>query len=132
MMEVSLAQSPSDDGPGFLRRLISSDEELEASQLQRRGQQRGVTSAVTCARGDIVELYGRLRAVQHIPAVADGCAVEAQLFDGSDSVTLVWLGRSAIGGIVAGAQLRVRGRITTREGRRVIFHPIYTLEAGES
>jgi hypothetical protein len=33
---------------------------------------------------------------------------------------------------VAGAQLRVRGRITTREGRRVIFHPIYTLEAGES
>ncbi|MGH3546321.1 MAG: OB-fold nucleic acid binding domain-containing protein, partial [Mycobacteriales bacterium] len=118
--------------PGFLRRFVASDEELEASQLRLGSEQRGVTAATACGRGSIVELYGRLCAVQHIPGSAlSSPAVEAELFDGSGSVTLVWLGRCVIGGILAGAQLRVHGRVALREGRRVIFNPEYTLEAGE-
>lgn len=121
---------PSDATPGFFRRLVTSDSDLEASQLDVGRQQRGAASAATCDRGGIVDLYGRLRAVQHIPGSATSSqAVEAELFDGSGSVTLVWLGRSVIGGIAAGAQLRVHGRIALREGRRVIFNPSYTLEA---
>ncbi len=128
-----MAEFASDAEPGFLRWLIKSDEELEASQLRRQRQRRGATSTAMCDRGGLVELYGRLRAVQHIPGGAVGSpTVEAEFFDDSGSVTLVWLGRSTIGGIVAGAQLRVRGRVAIREGRKVIFNPMYTLEAGQS
>ncbi len=118
---------------GFLHRIVVSDEELEASRLRQRRQERGLRAVATCVRGGVAELSGRLRAVQHIPGVGFGGSptVEAELFDGSDSVTLIWLGRSAIGGITAGARLRVRGRVALREGRKVVFNPWYILEAGE-
>ena len=50
-----------------------------------------------------------------------------ELYDGSGTVTLVWLGRREIAGISPGRQLRATGRITTNGGRRVIFNPRYEL-----
>ncbi len=118
----------------LLRRITTSDDELEAAQLCRAAAESGATRVDSCLRGQLIELYGRLRSVQHIPGwgLLSSPTVEAELFDGSGSVTLVWLGRAVILGIMAGRQLRVRGRIAMREGRRVMYNPNYALEASGS
>ncbi|MEG3615249.1 MULTISPECIES: OB-fold nucleic acid binding domain-containing protein [Isoptericola] len=55
--------------------------------------------------------------------------VEAELYDGSGSIDLIWLGRREIAGIQPGRRLRVEGMVTTREGRRAMFNPRYELRA---
>jgi hypothetical protein len=54
--------------------------------------------------------------------------LEADLFDGTDVVTLVWLGRRHIAGIEPGRMLTVRGRVAVRDDRKVIYNPYYELE----
>jgi hypothetical protein len=53
--------------------------------------------------------------------------LEAELYDGSDPVTLVWLGRRRIAGIEPGRALTVRGRMALRDGCKVIYNPFYEL-----
>ena len=43
-------------------------------------------------------MFGRLRSVEFCPQSADA-TLEAELFDGSEGVTLVWMGRRRIPGI---------------------------------
>ena len=60
-----------------------------------------------------------------------GCAggVRAELFDGSDTVTLVWLGQRRIPGIDSGRTLRVRGRLGKLEnGTKAIYNPHYEIQ----
>ena len=56
-------------------------------------------------------------------------ALEAELYDGSDSVTLIWLGRRTIEGVEAGRRLTAHGRIGRRGEERVLYNPSYELEA---
>jgi hypothetical protein len=53
--------------------------------------------------------------------------LEAELYDGSGSVILVWLGRRQIAGIEPGRTLTARGRIAENQGRGVIYNPWYEL-----
>jgi hypothetical protein len=55
--------------------------------------------------------------------------VDAELFDGSGSVHLVWLGRSRIPGIEPGRALVARGRVSEHDGVKVIFNPWYELKS---
>jgi hypothetical protein len=51
------------------------------------------------------------------------------LFDGSDTVTLVWLGHRRIPGIDSGRTLRVRGRLGKLEnGTKAIYNPHYEIQ----
>lgn len=54
-------------------------------------------------------------------------ALEAELYDGSGVVTLVWLGRRRIEGIDCGRRLVATGRIAAVEGRRLMYNPQYSL-----
>ena len=56
-------------------------------------------------------------------------ALEAELFDGSGALTIIWLGRRRIVGIDPGVSISVEGRIGVHEGQRVIFNPRYELLA---
>ncbi len=56
-------------------------------------------------------------------------AVEAELYDGSGQVRLVWLGRRQILGITPGRALVATGRITCNETNPTIFNPRYELRA---
>jgi hypothetical protein len=78
-----------------------------------------------------VTVFGTIRSVTIRPR-AGTPALEAELFDGSGSVTLVWLGRRTIAGIEPGRQLRADGRITSGEGRKLIYNPRYELVAPSS
>ena len=112
----------------ILDRLTASDSELDARKLQRDSAKCGAVPAGTCRRGQIVSVSGRLRTVAYTPRT-NLPTLEADLYDGSDVVTLVFLGRRSIAGIEPGRQLTVRGRIAVRDDRKVIYNPYYELEA---
>jgi len=54
-------------------------------------------------------------------------ALEAELYDGSSTITVVWLGRRRIVGIEPGRAVKVEGRIGEQAGHRVMFNPRYEL-----
>jgi hypothetical protein len=112
----------------FLERLTASEEELQAQELQRDSAKCGAVPAGQCSRGQVVSVSGRLRTVAYTPRT-NLPTLEADLYDGSDVVTLVFLGRRSIAGIEPGRQLTARGRIAIREDRKVIYNPYYELEA---
>jgi hypothetical protein len=105
-----------------------STENIEAEELQSDAAKAGCKLIATQADRAVVTIHGVLRSVTLRPV--DGVtAVEAELYDGSDSVTLIWLGRRKIEGVAAGRQLKAFGRIGMRHGDRVIYNPRYELEA---
>lgn len=73
-----------------------------------------------------VQLQGVLRTVTLRPR-GGVPALEAELYDGSGALTLVFLGRRRITGISPGRSIRVRGRIGVQDGVRVVFNPRYEL-----
>ncbi len=77
---------------------------------------------------DICTLHGTLRQVTVRPH-GGVAALEAEMYDGSGSVTLVWLGRRRIPGITCGRELTVHGRLGCSDGRRRLFNPRYELDA---
>lgn len=112
----------------FFQRLTASEAELDAEELQRESAQCGATPVGTCLRGQTASVSGRLRTVVYTPRT-NLPTLEADLYDGSDVITLVWLGRRHIAGIEPGRQLTARGRIAVRDDRKVIYNPHYELEA---
>ena len=74
----------------------------------------------------IVTVTGTLRTVTLRPR-AGVPALEAELFDGSAALDVVWLGRRSIVGIEPGRRLIASGRISMSRGRRVLFNPKYEL-----
>ena len=91
------------------RRLTEDPEQLDVEELSDEAANTGAQKAIDCQRGQEVTMVGTLRSVE---ANAKGCAggVRAELFDGTDSVMLVWLGQRRIPGIESGRTLRVHGR----------------------
>lgn len=71
-------------------------------------------------------MLGRLRSVEACPKSASA-GLEAEFFDGTDAVSLVWIGRRRIPGIEPGRRILVHGRIGERDGAKVIFNPYYEL-----
>jgi len=111
----------------IFKRLVASEAELDAEELRREAVASGATPAGGVRRGQLVSVSGRLKPVVYTPRT-NLPTVEADLFDGSDTVTLVWLGRRQIAGIEPGRQLTARGRIAIRDDRKVIYNPYYELE----
>jgi len=111
-----------------VRRLTAETEELDAEELQKRAEHHGAKRLVDCGDREPVTVFGTIRAITIRPR-AGVPALEAELYDGSGTVTLVWLGRRTIAGLAAGRQLRATGRISATEGRRVIYNPRYELIA---
>lgn len=109
-----------------VRRLASEDADLEAHDLQQKSVADGATSVATCQERAVVTVLGRVRSITLRPR-AGTPSLEVDLYDGSGSVTLIWLGRREIAGMSPGREVRATGRITSSGGRRVIFNPRYEL-----
>lgn len=109
-----------------VRSLTAENQELDAEQLQKEAVAAGATTLAQCGDRVPVTVLGTIRAMTIRPR-AGVPALEAELYDGSGTVTLVWLGRRTIAGLGPGRQLRATGRITTSEGRRLIYNPRYEL-----
>ena len=110
----------------LLRDLVASQAEIEASEERRETELRGCTAV-----GDLEDrkrgtVSGVLRSVtlrprQTVPAL------EADLYDGSGSVNVVWLGRREIAGIEPGRRARLEGLVCIQNGRRTMYNPRYEL-----
>lgn len=117
---------------GYLRRLtrrLTEDlEQRDVEELSDEVLNAGAQRAIDCQRGQEVTVVGTLRSVE---TNGQGCSggVRAELFDGSDTVTLVWLGQRRIPGIDTGRTLRVRGRLGKLEnGTKAIYNPHYEIQ----
>lgn len=68
---------------------------------------------------------GRIRSVQL--GAAAGRSLEIQLFDETGGLRLLFMGRTAIAGLVPGAHIRARGRVGDFRGHLAIANPYYEL-----
>jgi hypothetical protein len=110
------------------RRLTEDPEQLDVEELSDEAANTGAQKAIDCRRGQEVTMVGTLRSVE---CNGKGCAggVKAELFDGTDSVMLVWLGQRRIPGIESGRTLKVHGRIGQLDnGAKAIYNPHYEIQ----
>lgn len=111
-----------------LRRLASSNSELESEELQRHVRDSGAVPIKNCGDRQQVTITGTVCTMTVAPR-AGHPALEVELRDGSGTVTLVWLGRRQIPGITPGRAIQVWGRISCRQSKRMIYNPRYELLA---
>lgn len=103
-------------------------EHQEADELQEDAAKAGCPLIKAQPDRCMATVHGTLRCVTLRPV--DGVtALEAELYDGSDTITLIWLGRRTIEGVDAGRRLTAHGRIGRRGSERVLYNPAYELEA---
>jgi RecG-like helicase len=112
-----------------LRRLASSNAELESEELQQQVRDQGAVPIQTCEDRQQVALTGTVATVTINPRGGHP-ALEVELRDGSGAVTLLWLGRRQIPGIDPGRTIKVWGRISCHDGRRLMYNPRYELLCG--
>lgn len=139
MDEVSAGTPPRTDPGGrgngkrglrrFLRRMTAGNAELEAEELQKTTGDEGATPITDCAARKRHCVAGTLRTVTLRPR-GGAPALEAELYDGTDVISLVWLGRRKIAGIDPGRRLRAEGLVSVQDGRKVMFNPRYELRGG--
>lgn len=111
-----------------LHRLTADEEDFHSEALRNETCAAGATAVDQCTIGVPVCVAGTLRAVVLRP-LAGVPTLEAELYDGTGTVTLVWLGRRRIRGIDPGRTLVARGRLTRRGGQQTLFNPEYELRA---
>lgn len=121
--------------PNVMRRmsatLAKSKAQLQAEALRGTVDAVGATPIGLCSQGQEVTVSGVLRSVTLRPR-ENVPAVEAELYDGSGRVRVVWLGRRRIPGITPGREIVVSGRITCNETDPTIFNPRYELRSSMS
>jgi hypothetical protein len=114
-----------------LHRLVASEAELEGEDLQEQVRDVGATPVRGCSARGKVCVMGSVRSTQ-VDCRGGSPVFEVELYDGTGTVTLVFLGRKRVPGVEPGRSLSARGRLTTLEGRGVIFNPSYELLASSA
>jgi RecJ-like exonuclease len=114
------------DKPPLWRRLVDPAGALDAAELAQVSDASNCQKCVALRRGEQTEIQGRLRHVVYTPRESLP-TVEAELFDGTGSVALVWLGRRRITGIEPGRMIRASGRVGEHDGHPAIYNPRYEL-----
>lgn len=107
-------------------RLTKTEVELEADELQDTSLRLGATPIAEVKAREPVTVCGEVRSVALRPSV-QVAALVVEIYDGTEPMQLVWLGRRAIAGIEPGVLLRARGRATFRRGVRTIFNADYEI-----
>jgi hypothetical protein len=109
-----------------LARLTAPQEKVHAEQEQADALRRGGSPVAEVVHRQQATVCGTLRSVTlrprgHVPALV------AELYDGTGSLSLVWLGRRQIAGIEPGRRVRARGLVTDVGADVVIYNPRYEL-----
>jgi hypothetical protein len=116
-------------------RLLASREALHAAEVRQEISELPTENAglavpiADCRHREVVDVAGTLRAVTLRPR-GNSLTMEAELWDGTGRVLLLWLGRRDIPGIEPGRKLIVHGRMTSVKGERAIYNPAYELQPG--
>ena len=111
---------------GFISRFTSRTEELDAERLQKATVDCGAMPCNKLPDRTRVTVAGTLRNVTVRPR-AGVPALEAEIYDGSGTVVLTFLGRRRIPGIEPGRSVIAHGLVTDNAGHRMIYNPRYEL-----
>ena len=109
-----------------LSRFTRSQAELEAEELLDELAYAEIARIADCSAGDKRRVSGTVRSLTIRPRTAIP-ALEIELYDGSGSLRVLWLGRRRIDGIAPGRKMIIHGRITTSDRRLTVFNPRYLL-----
>jgi hypothetical protein len=107
-------------------RLARSAPEFEAGAVQKGTGPLGGPAIVDLVDRSQASVCGAVRSVNPRPR-ANVSALVVEIFDGSKTVNLIWLGRRRIGGVVPGTYLNAHGRVTYRHGIPTILNPAYEI-----
>ena len=109
-----------------LHRLTCDESVLEAEELLDQVEEVGATPVNACSARRNVCVTGTIKSVT-LKSLAGAPSLEAEIYDGTGSVTAIFLGRRKICGSETGRNIVLRGRITEREGQSTIYNPRYEL-----
>jgi amino acid transporter len=126
---ASQARVDGDRGGGLgarLREIAAGHEHLQAEELKAHAASLRAKPIADSSDRQPTVAAGTLRAVTMRPR-GNSPALQADLWDGTGSVTLVWLGRRNIPGVEPGRKILVRGRVANIRGVRTMFNPSYEL-----
>lgn len=107
-------------------RLSKTAQEMEADELLEGAEREGGTKICDLADREVAMVCGSVRSVTLRPRV-NVPALVIDLYDGSKTINLIWLGRRTIGGIQPGTKLKATGRVTYSRGIPTMFNPAYEL-----
>ena len=107
-------------------RLTKSVTQMEADELREDAARLGCTPMCDLLDRQQATVSGTVRAVTLRPRI-NVPALVIDLYDGSRTINLVWLGRRSIAGIEPGTYLRAQGRVTYYRGIPTIFNPPYEI-----
>jgi hypothetical protein len=110
----------------LLRRLVADATVLDAQALQSNVERHDAAAIDSLTFGQMATVAGRLKSVVYTPRQTVP-TFTAELFDGSGSVELVFLGRRRIAGLEPGRTIVARGRIGEHDGHKAIYNPWYVL-----
>lgn len=116
-----------------LRSMFASQTEMDAGTEQQESLKHGAQPVSGCQLRQRVQVAGVIRSVTFAPASA-APELGAELYDGTGSLDLVWLGRREIPGIEPGRRMSVTGTLCAPEpgrSRPVVYNPAYRLFAGD-
>ncbi|MGY4642726.1 OB-fold nucleic acid binding domain-containing protein [Cellulomonas sp. URHB0016] len=110
-----------------LRKVVASQAEIEADEERADAVRAvGCTPVDQLSNRSRASVSGVIRSVTLRPR--EGVpALEAELYDGSGTLDLVWLGRREIAGVAPGRRARIEGLVCLVDGRRTVFNPKYEL-----
>jgi len=115
---------------GLWHRFTRTQAEAEAAELKEHLIETAAPDVARidcCVPGETVSISGMVRSMTIRPR-STVPALEIELYDGSGSVSVVWLGRRRIPGIDPGRKITVRGRLTCNTARPTIYNPRYDLK----
>jgi hypothetical protein len=104
----------------------ANQDQAEARELRTSSEKAGLVTIRDAPDRQRVVVQGTLKTVTLRPR-GGVPALEAELYDGTGSINVVWLGRRRIGGILPGRAIRVEGRIGVQDGARMMYNPRYDL-----
>ncbi len=111
-----------------LRRWGASNEEQVAQERQKKVEESGATRISSARDRERVVLRGFVTALTMEPRGGTPW-VEATFSDGSEAITVIWMGRREIPGVTAGREMNVEGRVLVVDGERRMYNPRYSLIA---
>ena len=110
-----------------LHHAFASQAELEADDERVESTKVGCTAVADLPDRHRAIVNGVLRSVTLRPRQGVA-ALEAELYDGTGTVDLVWLGRREISGIEPGRRGSFEGLVCAIDGRSTLYNPRYELQ----
>lgn len=108
------------------QRFFPAVDEIDADELRRTTDRLGARSIADLRFREVATVSGSVRSTTMSPQGTTP-TLTAELYDGTQRLDVIWLGRSTIGGIHPGTYLRVTGRVCDRGGVPTIYNPTYDI-----